>query len=119
MASPAQEAALTYQRSVNSKDLGLLRRIFSEEAVLVVPSALTPQDPTGSFRGIDAVMGFFAGVSFPQQAVLTYTHVYEDGDTCVVELEGRLPDRTVEAVDIFTVGGDGLVTRMAVYARVT
>jgi hypothetical protein len=119
MPTPAREAALTYQRAVNAKDLGLLRTIFSEEAVLVVPTPLTPQDPTGSFRGIDAVMGFFARVSFPEQAVLTYTHVYEDGDTCVVELEGRLPERTVEAVDIFTVGGHGLVTRMAVYARVT
>jgi hypothetical protein len=119
MAGPATAVALTYQRSVNAKDLDLLRTIFADEAVLVVPTGLTPDDPTGTFRGIDAVMGFFGGVSFPQQAVLTYRAVYEDGDTCVVELEGRLPDRTVEAVDIFTVNAAGLVTRMAVYARVT
>jgi hypothetical protein len=118
-ANPARAAALTYQRSVNAKDLDLLRTIFAEEAVLVVPTGLTPDDPTGTFRGIGPVMGFFGGVSFPQHAVLTYRGVYEDGDTCVVELEGRLPDRTVEAVDIFTVNAAGLVTRMAVYARVT
>jgi ketosteroid isomerase-like protein len=117
-ATAARQAAETYQRAVNAKDLDLLRTIFAEDAVLAVPAALTPGDPTGTFRGIEAVMGFFAHVSFPDRATLTYTHVYEDGPTCVVELEGRLPDRTVEALDIFTVGDDGLVRRMAVYARV-
>jgi hypothetical protein len=118
MPSGARQAADTYQEAVNRKDLGLLRTIFAADAVLSVPAALTPGDPTGTFRGIDAVMGFFTHVSFPDRADLTYTHVYEDGATCVVELEGKLPDRTVEALDIFTVGDDGLVTRMAVYARV-
>jgi hypothetical protein len=113
----ARDAAEVYGQAVNSKDLSLLRTIFADDAELLVPSALTPGNPMGRFVGIDDVMGFFDGVSFPDQAVLTYSHVYESGPTCVVELEGRLPDRTVEAVDIFTVGDDGLVIRMAVYAR--
>jgi hypothetical protein len=64
-------------------------------------------------------MDFFEATSFPAQAILTHTHVYESDDSCVVELEGLLPaGNTVEALDIFTVGSDGLVTRMAVYARI-
>lgn len=117
-AAPARRAAETYRRAVNAKDLALLRGIFAPDVVLQVPAALTPGDPSGTFRGVEAAMGFFAHVSFPDRADLFYRHVYEDGRTCVVELEGRLPDRVVEAVDIFTVGDDGLVTRMAVYARV-
>ena len=119
MSSHARNAADTYHQAVNTKDLQLLRTIFADDATLHVPAALTPNDPTGTFRGIDNVMGFFAHVSFPDKATLTYRHVYEDANTCVVELVGELPDRTVEAVDIFTVGDDGLVTRMAVYARIT
>ena len=118
MPKTARDAADTYREAVNTKSLDLLRTIFAEDATLQVPAALTPDDPTGTFRGIDNVMGFFAHVSFPDKAILTYTHVYEDGNTCVVELTGELPDRTVEALDIFTVGNDGQVTRMAVYARV-
>lgn len=118
VAAPPRRAADRYRQAVNAKDLELLRSIFAPDVVLQVPAALTPGDPTGTFRGVEAAMGFFAHVSFPDRADLTYTHVYEDGRTCVVELEGRLPDRVVEALDIFTVGDDGLVTRMAVYARV-
>jgi hypothetical protein len=119
MASAARNAADTYFNAVNTKDLALLRTIFAQDATLQVPAAITPGNPEGTFHGIDNVMGFFTNVSFPDKAVLTYTHVYEDGGSCVVELEGQLPDRKVEALDIFTVGDDGLVTRMAVYARIT
>ncbi len=117
MPSPARRAAETYRRAVNSKDLDLLASIFSDEVTLCVPAALTPGNPTGTFHGKEAAMPFFAHTSFPEKAQLTYTHVYEDGNTCVVELRGDLPDRVVEAVDVFTVGDDGLVVRMAVYAR--
>ena len=119
MASAARHAADTYHNAVNTKDLRLLRTIFAEDAMLAVPAAITPDNPRGTFHGIENVMGFFANVSFPDQAILTYTHVYEDGNSCIVELEGELPERTVEALDIFTVGEDGLVARMAVYARIT
>jgi len=81
--------------------------------------ALDLENPDGVYRGGDQVMGFFERTSFPAQAILTYTHVYESGDSCVVELQGKLPaGNTVEALDIFTTGPEGLVTRMAVYARI-
>ncbi len=120
MATPARKVADTYRESVNSKDLDLLRTIFAEDVVLQVPTmAMTLKNPDGIFHGIDAAMDFFASTSFPAQAILTYTHVYEDGNSCVVELEGRLPPgNSVEALDIFTVNDAGLVTRMAVYARI-
>jgi len=105
---------------VNRKDLDLLRTIFAKDVVLQVPTmAMTLKNPDGVFHGIDAAMDFFASTSFPAQAILTYTHIYETEDSCVVELQGRLPaGNSVEALDIFTVGEDGLVTRMAVYARI-
>src|SRR5438045_1598197 len=115
MTSAARKAADTYHAAVNAKDLALLRTIFAENATLAVPAAITPGNPQGTFQGIENVMGFFANVSFPDKATLTNTHVYEDANTCIVELQGQLPERKVEAVDIFTVGDDGLVTRMAVY----
>jgi hypothetical protein len=115
---PARRASEAYRRAVNTKDLTLLRTIFAEGATLGVPAALTPGDPSGSFRGVEDVMGFFSKVSFPDRAVLGYDHVYEDGATCIVELIGHLPERDVEALDVFT-DDDGLVVRMAVYARVT
>ncbi len=120
MTTPARVAAETYRESVNSKNLDLLRTIFADDVELVVPTmALDLKNPDGAFHGIDEAMEFFATTSFPAQAILTYTHVYETDDSCVVELAGRLPaGNSVEALDIFTVGGDGLVKRMAVYARI-
>lgn len=120
MSNPARRAAETYRESVNTKDLGLLRTIFAPDVELCVPTmALDLENPDGVYRGVDQVMGFFERTSFPAQAILTYTHVYESGDSCVVELQGKLPaGNTVEALDIFTTGPEGLVTRMAVYARI-
>ena len=120
MSKSARAAAETYRESVNKKDLELLRTIFAEDVELVVPTmALDLKNPDGVFRGIDEAMEFFATTSFPAQAILTYTHVYDSEDSCIVELQGRLPaGNTVEALDIFTTGADGLVTRMAVYARI-
>jgi ketosteroid isomerase-like protein len=120
MSSPARAAAETYRESVNTKDLDLLRTIFADDVVLFVPTmALDLKNPDGVFHGIGEAMEFFATTSFPAQAILTYTHVYEDGNSCVVELQGRLPPgNSVEALDIFTVNDAGLVTRMAVYARI-
>ncbi len=81
--------------------------------------ALDLENPDGVYRGGDQVMGFFERTLFPGQAILTYTHVYESGDSCVVELQGKLPaGNSVDALEIFTSGPEGLVTRMAVYARI-
>ena len=123
MATPARQAAQTYLDAVNAKDLGLLRTIFADDVTLLVPlttPAMRSGNPTGIYRGVEETMGFFSGISFRAEATLTYTHVYEAGDTCVAELSATTPgtDRVLEAVDIFTVGDGGLVTRMAVYARV-
>ena len=120
MTTPARAAAETYRQAVNTKDLDLLRTIFADDVVLSVPTmALELKNPDGVFRGIEEAVEFFATTSFPAKAILTYTHIYEDGNSCVVELEGRLPPgNSVEALDIFTVNGAGLVARMAVYARI-
>jgi len=118
--SAARAAAETYKESVNKKDLELLRTIFADDVVLSVPTmAMDLKNADGVFRGIDEAMDFFASTSFKAQAILTYTHVYEDGKSCVVELKGRLPaGNDVEALDIFTVNDEGLVNRMTVYARI-
>lgn len=118
--SPARAAANTYRESVNTKDLELLRTIFADDVVLSVPTmAMDLSNPDGVFHGIEETMAFFGETSFKAKAILTYTHVYEDGNSCVVELKGRLPaGNDVEALDIFTVNEEGLVTRMTVYARI-
>ena len=92
MTSPARAAAETYRASVNAKDLDLLRTIFAPDVELFVPTmALDLKHEDGVFRGIDEAMEFFATTSFPAQATLTYTHVYETERSCIVELEGLLP----------------------------
>lgn len=118
--SPARAAAETYRESVNTKDLALLRTIFADDVVLSVPTmAMDLANPDGVFRGIEEAMAFFEKTSFEAKAILTYTHVYEDDNSCVVELKGRLPaGNDVEALDIFTVNDEGLVDRMTVYARI-
>jgi hypothetical protein len=117
MSGPARTAAETYQRAVNAKDLDLLSSILSDDMTICVPPGLLPGNKTGLLHGKEAAMGFFSRTSFPEKAILSYTNVYEDGNTCVVELRGQLPDRIVEVVDIFTVNDDGLLTRFAVYGR--
>ena len=118
--SAARQAAETYHAAVNAKDLDLLRTIFADDVVLSVPTmAMELANPDGVFHGIDEAMAFFRTTSFKAKAILTYTHVYEDGNTCIIELKGRLPaGNDVEALDIFTVNDEGLVTRMTVYARI-
>src|SRR5438128_10240271 len=97
MSRSARDAAETYRAAVNTKDLGLLRTIFADDVTLCVPINLTPDDTTRTYRGVEAAMDFFGGVSFPVEAILTYTHVYEDDRTCVVELEAEAGDRRMEA----------------------
>jgi ketosteroid isomerase-like protein len=118
--SAACAAAETYRESVNRKDLELLRTLFADDVVLSVPTmSMELENPDGVYRGIEEAMGFFSGTSFKARATLTYTHVYSDGRSCVVELKGRLPaGNDVEALDIFTVDDSGKVERMTVYARI-
>ena len=118
--SAARTAAETYRESVNLKDLDLLRTIFADDVVLSVPTmAMELKNEDGVFRGIEEAMGFFAMTSFKAKAILTFTHIYEDDRSCVVELKGRMPGgNDVEALDIFTVNEEGLVNRMTVYARI-
>jgi hypothetical protein len=45
---------------------------------------------------------------------MTATSWSEQGDTCVVSLEGAVGTRVTNTVDVFTVDPDGLIARLEI-----
>jgi len=107
----ARAAAERYLEVVNDADEAGLRALFRPDAVVL--------NPFGVYEGIEAIVGVYQQVVFAHRTVATPTAFYDCGDTCVMELTGRTPDgQGVQyAVDLFTVDGDGRVTRLAIYFR--
>lgn len=111
MSSPARTAADAYLEAVSSRHADRLRALFAPDAVAL--------NTVGEYRGVDAILGFYVDLVFANSVTVEATAIYEAGDTCVVELEGRVPGSAdvQRMVDIFTVGSDGLITRLAIYRR--
>ena len=109
----ARDTADRYFEAVNSADLDLMRSLFSDDAKLVHPS--------GTYVGVDAIVGFYRDVIFAFQTSITATVTAQDGDYCVVEFEGRSPlggeDQVAYACDVFHVGGDDKILSLHIYYR--
>jgi ketosteroid isomerase-like protein len=107
----SRSAAERYCAAVNAKDAAALGDLFATDAVAL--------NTVGEFRGRDEILGFYTGLVFANDVTVVPVAVYEAGDTCVVELEGRTPNGpdVQRMVDIFTVDGDGRVVRLAIYRR--
>ena len=77
--------------------------------------------PTGDrYDGMEEIRGFYGDVVFTIVSTLTPTRFYDAGDTCVFEAELSaewVTGPNPEVVDVFTVDGDGRITRLAVYLR--
>jgi hypothetical protein len=107
----ARGAATAYLAAVNDHDRGALVGLFAPDAVAV--------NPFGTFQGREAILGFYDEFVFANDVTVEATNVVDAGTTCVVELDGRTPaiDEVQHMVDLFTVGADGRVTRLAIYRR--
>jgi hypothetical protein len=111
MTGAARAAAECYIVAVNARDGAGLRELFDDSVVAL--------NTAGEYHGREKVVGFYEQLVFANEVVVVPTHVYEAGDTCVVELEGRSPNSAdvFRMIDVFTVGGNGRVTRLAIYRR--
>ena len=111
MSGPARDAADAYCAAVNAHDLEALRQLFAEDVVAV--------NTLGEYRGREEVVGFYEQIVLANDVRVDPVHMYEAGNTCVVELEGRSPSTPdlYRMVDIFTVGTDGRIARLSIYRR--
>jgi ketosteroid isomerase-like protein len=111
MMGSARQAADNYCRAVNEKSFELMHRLFSEDAVAI--NTMT------TLTGSDEIVAFYRDVVFANDVSVEPIFVYDAGDTCVVELEGRMPSSpdVQRMVDIITVAADGRISRLAVYRR--
>ena len=108
--SSARSAVAAYFSGVNEKRIEPLQHLFSVTAVAI--------NSTGELNGRDEIVAFYRNTVFPSGLVIEPVNTYLSGDSCIVELEGRVPAGDVYyMVDIFTIGSDGLVERLAVYRR--
>lgn len=111
MSTPAREAAEAYLRAVNARDGVGLASLFAPDAVAL--------NTFGIHEGRHSIMAFYRDLVFANAVTVEPTEIYEAGATCVVELDGRIPSglEVQHMVDIFTVGTNGQVTRLAIYRR--
>jgi SnoaL-like domain len=102
----ARSAAERYVDSVNHRDLDRLTSLFRVDAVL--------DHTLGVHQGRGAIGAFYRDVIFAAAPVVTATSWSEQGDTCVVSLEGASGGHVTNTVDVFTVDADGLIARLEI-----
>ncbi len=107
----AEQVARDYIRRSNAVDYAGMADLFAEDAEWY-PLIATPT------RGAEAIRaGYLNNVRATNRPIINDRY-YTAGDVCVVEFEVDLGDAgRAGIVDIFTVGKDGLIRRLAVYRR--
>jgi ketosteroid isomerase-like protein len=106
VSTAARSAAERYVDTVNHRDLNRLTSLFRPDAVL--------DHTLGVHEGREAISAFYRDVIFAAEPVLTATSWSEQGDTCVVSLEGAVGGHVTNTVDVFTVDPDGLIARLEI-----
>jgi hypothetical protein len=115
MAMTAREVAERYVELVNAGLLDQIIDLYADAGEVLPPNPA--YEPV--IRGREALAAHYrrsVGARVPQ---IRITHLYEAGNTCVIELDSQTADETTPwgIVDIFTVDDRGLITRMAAYRR--
>ena len=115
MVRTAREVAERYVDLVNSGSLDAIVDLYAEDGEVHPPNPA--YDPV--VKGKTALRAHYrrsVGARVPKVEV---AHLYEAGDTCVVELVTQTADEAHPwgIVDIFTVDDRGLISRMAAYRR--
>ncbi|ONH28015.1 nuclear transport factor 2 family protein [Pseudofrankia asymbiotica] len=115
MPSSAVGVAPTYVRLVNEGRLAETVDLYAEDGEALPPNPA--YEPV--IRGRAALREHYQRSVGRRLPKIEITHLYEAGDTRVVELSSGTVDEDQPwgVLDIFTVRADGLVTRMAAYRR--
>src|SRR4051794_959819 len=106
--SIVRRAADSYAEVATSGGAGKLADLFAEDAEFHNPQG-------GITRGREAIRAFYDETLTGRVVSWHFGRVVEKGNDCWTELEND--EGRIVAADHFTVGDDGLITRMAVFLR--
>jgi limonene-1,2-epoxide hydrolase len=114
----ARDIAEQFVQHVNKHDPDALLELFATDAVLDAPRGI------GTLNGRTAIRGFYSDLMFPSKPRVRAQHFIEAGSECVVELETRVdaeidgaPAGVQHLAEVFELGDDGLIRRLAIYMR--
>jgi ketosteroid isomerase-like protein len=107
----AREAGEAYCERVGAGEIDALMALFDDDAVMVQPAR--------EYHGAAEIRGFYEANVLPFGVTLHVSSWVHEEPVCVFEFEARAAgsDAGSHAVDHLTVGGDGHITRLAVYYR--
>lgn len=110
-APTSERVAREYIKRSNAVDYDGMADLFAVDAEWYPLTAM----PT---RGAEAIRAGYLNTVRATNKPIINDRYYTAGDVCVVEFEVDLGDGSrTGIVDIFTVGEDGLIRRLAVYRR--
>jgi steroid Delta-isomerase len=115
MARTSREVAERYVDLVNAGSLDQIIDLYADDGEVLPPNPA--YEPV--IRGREALAAHYSRSVGARVPRIRMTHLYEAGNTCVIELESQTVDESAPwgIVDIFTVDDSGLITRMAAYRR--
>jgi ketosteroid isomerase-like protein len=97
-----------YFAAIRARDADALAALFTDDAELITAA--------GTFRGRDAIAGFYRDVAFRVEDLLPDPGpLVEHGDRIAVEIRLRMNGETAAVADFFTLAG-GFITRLVIYA---
>lgn len=112
MSRHVRDAITRYCDAINARDLDALLALFTDDGVLV--------HPLGVFEGRKKLSEFYGGIVMKANTRLTVGLTAVEGNVAIAEVTGvspAAPDKPQHACDVFTVDGDGRVSRLAIYYR--
>lgn len=111
--SPVRALAERYVETTNRGAYSEIGDLFAPDAVFLTPDGR-------ELHGRDEIRAFYSEFLPTITPRIRLASWFENGNECVFEIAARIaghPDEFVGAVDHFTVGSDGLATRLVVFTR--
>jgi hypothetical protein len=111
--SPARALAERYVDTTNRGAYSEIGDLFAPDAVFLTPGGQ-------ELHGRDAIRSFYSEFLPTITPQIRLASWFENGNECVFEIAARIsshPEEFLGAIDHFTVGPDGLATRLVVFTR--
>ena len=98
-----------YMDAFNNKDIGIIREMYAEDAVV--------EDPVGTdpYQGIEAILGFYQGAIDSGPTLSLNGQVRCAGNSAAFPFLVRMGEMTINIIDVFDFNDDGKVVRMRAY----
>ena len=115
MSTLTRRFADSYVEITNAEQYDQLATLFAEESTFLAPDGRI-------FNGRQEIGEFYETFLPKMKGKIRLASFVEQGNSCVYELEAKLQgegEYLLSAIDHATLDEDGLVTRFAVYTRVT